>query len=64
MDYVQVRQDQATGLWVVEVYSPTTGGFIPQAEWRTKEEAEEDRRSWNKQRQDERRPRKHEITII
>lgn len=41
----RVRQDQETGMWLVEVLSPVVG-WIVQGIWHTKLDAEVDRKNW------------------
>ena len=38
--------DKPTGLWEVQILSSVTGGWIAQGEWRTKQEADADRKHW------------------
>lgn len=47
MNKVRVRKNTETGLWQVEVASPTAkDGFIVQAEWITEFEARLDAQNW------------------
>lgn len=45
-ELTRVRQDKPTGLWVVEVMSPIVKTWIVQGEWKTKQEADADRKNW------------------
>ena len=41
----RVKQDNNTGLWVVEILSPI-GQWIVQGEWDTEQQANQDRKNW------------------
>jgi len=40
------RVISASGFFVVQAYSPVTGGYMLVAEWRTKEQADQDLKTW------------------